>query len=362
MPVSLKGLLKGQLKMLSKHYNIIGVSSTGEQLEQLKVQEGIEVRSVDMERKISIFKDIVSLVNMIALLRKERPDMVHSMTPKAGLITMMAAKIVGVPVRAHTFTGLIFPTATGFKQKLLIAMDRLLCLCGTNIYPEGEGVKRDLQKYGITKKPLKVLANGNVNGIDTEYFNPALFSKKNDDVFRFVFIGRMVGDKGINELTHAFMKLNTAYPNTELVLVGNFEDDLDPLESETKDIIQNNEGINFVGYQSDVRPFLAMSDAFVFPSYREGFPNVVLQAGAMDLPQIVTNISGCNEIITEGENGLIIPSKDDGALYDAMVKLIENPKDAFNMKERAREMVISRYEQKVVWNAILEEYRLLLGE
>ncbi|MFR9669531.1 MAG: glycosyltransferase family 4 protein [Rikenellaceae bacterium] len=362
VPVSLRSLLKGQLRMLSKHYKVIGVSSRGEALEQLIEQEGVEIRELDMERKISIFKDLTSLFKMITLLRKERPDMVHSITPKAGLITMLAAKIVGVPIRVHTFTGLIFPTATGFKQRLLIAMDRLLCRCATNIYPEGLGVKKALQAYNITNKPLKVLANGNVNGIDIEYFNPSGFKKQSDDIFRFCFIGRMVGDKGINELAEAFTKLNANYPKTELVLVGGFEQDLDPLRPETKEVIDSHTAINFVGFQADVRPFLAMSDAFVFPSYREGFPNVVMQAGAMGLPQIVTDINGCNEIIVEDENGVIIPPQDEKALYNAMERFITSPDEVAEMAKNAREMITSRYEQSIVWDAILSEYKLLLGE
>lgn len=362
VPVSLKGLLRGQLKMLSQCYKIIGVSSRGEGLDQLVEQEGIEVRVVDMERKISLFKDLVSLFRMIALLRKEKPDMVHSITPKAGLITMLAAKIAGVPIRVHTFTGLIFPTASGFKQKLLIAMDRLLCRCATNIYPEGLGVKKALEDYKITNKPLKVIANGNVNGINVEYFNPAQFKKNSDNVFRFCFVGRMVGDKGINELASAFERLNKRYSNTQLVLVGNLEQELDPLKSETMNIIGSSSSINFVGYQSDVRPFLAMSDAFVFPSYREGFPNVVMQTGAMGLPQIVTNINGCNEIIVEGENGVIIPPQDERALYDAMERFITSSDEVSSMANKAREMITSRYEQSIVWEAILDEYKLLLGE
>ncbi len=362
VPVSLRGLLKGQLQMLSEHYEVIGVSSRGEGLEQLVEQEGIEVRAVDMERKISIFKDVISLFNMTKLLIQEKPDMVHSMTPKAGLITMLAAKIAGVPVRVHTFTGLIFPTATGFKQKLLIAMDRLLCSCATNIYPEGEGVKRDLEGYRITNKPLSIIANGNVNGIDTTHFNPTLFEKSEDDIFRFVFIGRMVGDKGINELARAFVQLNGNHPKTELVLVGNFEHELDPLKPETLDIINNTGSIHFVGHQSDVRPFLTASDAFVFPSYREGFPNVVMQAGAMGLPQIVTDINGCNEIVEEGKNGVIIPPQDQTALHDAMERFVTSPEKVAEMAKNAREMITSRYEQSIVWEAILSEYKLLLSK
>src|SRR5690606_35774476 len=244
-----------------------------------------------------------------------KPTIVHSITPKAGLLTMLAGKMAGVPIRMHTFTGLIFPTRTGVMQKLLIKMDQLLCWAATNIYPEGNGVKKDLINYKITSKPLKILANGNVNGIDLEYF-----SKKNISIdqqnqlkqdlqiaendFVFVFVGRLVGDKGINELVQAFQNLETRNQESaslvsnlealvpspqslvsskvpKLLLVGPLESDLDPLKEETLKEITNNPNIISVGFQKDVRPYFAIANALVFPSYREGFPNVVMQAGAM---------------------------------------------------------------------------------
>jgi glycosyltransferase involved in cell wall biosynthesis len=293
---------------------------------------------------------------------------------------MMAAFLAGVPVRIHTFTGLIFPTRTGIIKQLLILMDKILCACATHIYPEGHGVRSDLLTYGITTKPLKVLANGNVNGIDLEYFEPSLFSKEQTQITReslgiaaddfvFVFMGRLVGDKGINELVAAFelfFKLNrkeaiSKKQETKLLLVGTFESDLDPLKLETLRIIEANKNIISVGFQKDVRPYFAISDCLVFPSYREGFPNVVLQAGAMGLPSIVTNINGCNEIIKEGENGIIIPVKNTLAVFEAMLKIIKNTDLRTHLKENARPMIASRYKQQLVWEAILEEYRRLEG-
>jgi glycosyltransferase involved in cell wall biosynthesis len=369
VPMSLNILLKGQLAFLNKHFSITAVSGSGKNLEEVKIREGVNVYPISMVREISLIKDLFSLIKLYSYFKKEKPLIVHSITPKAGLLSMLAAKFAKVPIRMHTFTGLIFPTRTGLMQNLLIRMDQILCWAATNVYPEGNGVKQDLIDYKITSKPLKILANGNVNGIDLDYFNPTSFSDHeinlsrnkhniNNDDFVFVFVGRLVGDKGINELIEAFEGIDNK--NAKLLLVGSFENELDPLEKETLSTIKTNPNIISVGYQTDVRAYFAISDALAFPSYREGFPNVVMQAGAMGLPSIVTDINGCNEIIEEGTNGIIIPPKDVVALKNAMLEMIENKELYNHLKSNAREMITSRYEQRIVWEALLEEYKRLI--
>lgn len=369
--LSLNVLLKGQLRFLSRKNEIVGISSEGSDLLEVTKREGIKTIAVNMERGISPFKDLISLAKLYYQFKKEKPEIVHSITPKAGLLSMLAAKLAGVPIRMHTFTGLIFPTRTGATQKLLIKMDQLLCWAATNIYPEGNGVKRDLEKYRITSKPLKIIANGNVNGIDLNHFNPNEISenqkkhlkqelKINDEDFVYIFVGRLVGDKGINELIEAFSNLKSQ--NLKLLLVGPFEHELDPLLPKTVAEIEQNKNIITVGFQKDVRPYFAISDALVFPSYREGFPNVVMQAGAMELPSIVSNINGCNEIIVEGENGTIIPVKNSEALKLAMEKMMNDEMYFNHLKVNAKNMIKSRYKQQVVWNALLDEYNTLINQ
>ena len=366
IPASLENLLKGQLKMLSKYYNVLAVSSPGDDMETIEEREGVRTIAIPMERRISLIKDFISLIRLIVLFAKERPDMVHSITPKAGLLSMLAAWITRVPVRMHTFTGLVFPTATGKMQKLLIAMDRLTCFCATHINPEGEGVKRDLVNYNITSKPLHIIANGNVNGIDLEYFDktPEVVEKacsyKKEGTFTFCFVGRMVRDKGINELVHSSLRLSQKDERVRLLLVGPFEKELDPVLPEVEEHILHHPGICYMGYQNDVRPFLVASDALVFPSYREGFPNVVIQAGAMGLPAIVTDINGCNEIVLPDLNGVIIPSKDEQALYESMKYFASHPVEVERMAANARPLIASRYEQRIVWNALLDEYKSII--
>ena len=365
VPTSLNVFLKGFLKELSEKYEVVAVSSPGEELEQISKREGVRTVAVAMERHISILKDVVSLYRLIVLFARERPYMVHSITPKAGLLAMLAAWFTRVPVRIHTFTGLVFPTSTGVKRQILILMDRVICGCATYINPEGRGVANDLKQYGITRKPLHIIANGNVRGVDMRWYSRTEEVVKQselireNDCFTFCFVGRLVGDKGINELIQAFTRLSDIYPKIRLLLVGGREDSLDPLQEDTLAKIRTNERIVSVGSQRDVRPYLAASDAFVFPSYREGFPNVVLEAGAMGLACIVTDINGSNEIIIPGENGEIIPPRDENALYNKMKEWVEQPEKVASMAAKSRELVAGRYEQKLVWEALLEEYKRL---
>lgn len=371
--ISLNFLLKGQLSFLNKEFEIIAVSGEDEHLRNVLQREEVRTVSIPMRRRITPFHDFISLWQLFWLLKKEKPLIVHSITPKAGLLTMLAGKLAGVPIRIHTFTGLIFPSHTGFMQKLLVKMDQLLCWAATNIYPEGHGVKNDLIQFNITSKQLKVLANGNVNGIDLEYFSLNAIDKEEVSALRnqlniqsndfiFIFIGRLVGDKGINELIEAFKQISDEHPQKKirLLLVGPLEEDLDPLKNESVKEIQCNPKIISVGFQKDVRPYIAISDALVFPSYREGFPNVVMQAGAMGLPSIVSDINGSNEIIVEGINGTIIPVIDKDAIYKAMLDFFNNNVYLSTLKKNSRRMIEERYEQSLVWNALFNEYKTLL--
>lgn len=366
---SLDVLLKGQLKFLNRYYETIAVSGQDNFLDIVREREQVRTISVEMERGISPVKDLKSLVHLYKVLKEEKPQIVHSLTPKAGLLTMLAGKLARVPIRIHTFTGLVFPTKTGFIKKLLIQMDKVLCWAATDIIPEGNGVKQDLIKYKITKKPLNVLANGNVNGIDITYFDPSQYSLRNKEVLRhelnikksdfvFVLVARLVSDKGINELVDAFKSIE--HKECKLLLVGPVETEQDPLLPKTLEEINTNTNIISVGFQSDVRPYLAISNALTFPSYREGFPNVVLQAGAMGLPAIVTNINGCNEIIKENINGVIIPVKDVVALKNAMLRFLEDKNLVNKLRLNARQTVVDQYENSTVWNALRNKYELLL--
>jgi len=376
VPLSLKVLLKGQLRfMASNGFDVKGVSSEGEELREVHENEGIAVEAITMSRKITPFQDLKSLWQMWNFLRKEKPQIVHTHTPKAGIIGMLAARLAGVPHRLHTVAGLPLMEATGTKRKILNFVEKLTYSSATRVYPNSKGLYDFILQNNFTQSnKLKIIANGSSNGIDTTFFSPdqvtelervTLREKLNiqPDDFVFVFVGRIVSDKGINELIKAFSELQTVEnkpAGIKLLLVGGLENDLDPLNPETLAEINQNKDIISVGFQQDVRSFFAIADALVFPSYREGFPNVVMQAGAMGLPSIVSDINGCNEIIIEGENGLIIPSKNVEKLKEKMLTLAKDKNLYTKLKGNSRRMIENRYEQSVVWNALLEEYEGLL--
>ena len=358
--MSLNIFCRGLLRELTDEgYEVVALSSPDNDLKELGEREGVRTIGVNMERHVSPFKDFSSLVALTRVLKREKPDMVHSMTPKAGLLCMMAAKMAGVPIRLHTFTGLVWPTATGFSRKILMMTDRITCACATHIVPEGEGVKNDLQRC-ITKKPMKVLGYGNVRGVDLDYWKRKT-ERNEHQPLTFVFVGRIVRDKGLNELVAAFVKLNQLYPNTHLLLVGPYEDKLDPVLPDTKHLIDTCKSVEAVGIQKDVRPYYEQGDVLVFPSYREGFPNVVIEAGAMELPSIVTDINGSREIIEKGKNGLIVPPRNEYALFEAMKWMVEHPQEKKIMAANARPMVACRYEQGFVRQCLKDYYRGILS-
>lgn len=366
VPQSLDVFCKGMLKELSEKYEVVALSSPGESLDRVREREGVRTIAVPMERHISLMKDLKALLAMIKTIRKEHPYIIHSMTPKAGLLCMVAGKLTGVPVRIHTFTGLVWPTSTGLKRKILMLTDKLTCACATNIIPEGQGVKNDLIAGKITKKPLKVLGYGNVMGVDMEHFSrrPEVLklaeelNLRDETKFTFLFVGRIVKDKGINELVGAFKKLYSEYPDIRLILVGPYEDNLDPISQESRDAISVYDDIVAVGKKmgEELLAYYAAADCFVMPSYREGFPNTVLEAGAMGLASIVTDINGSREIIVDGENGMIVPPQDEARLYQAMKVMLTSSADRKRLAGKARKMIADRFEQSFVRKCLYEYY------
>jgi len=365
---SMRSLLRGQLAFMSKYYDILGVSSGYEILQEVAKKEGIRVKEVKMTRTISLLKDIRALWNLYCIIKNENPVSVHTHTPKAGILGMLAACLCKIPVRLHTVAGLPLTESKGIKKIILEIVEKVTYACATRVYPNSFGL-RDLiirNKY-IDPSKLKVIGFGSSNGIDTNHFSVEMVNnfeinniRKDFNInhknFIFIFIGRLVSHKGINELVIAFEALFRKYTNVKLILVGAEEPTLDPIHIKTSILMKKHPAIIITGYQYDVRPFLALSNVLVFPSYREGLPNVPLQACAMNVPCIVTDINGCNEIIINEHNGLIIPAKNPEALQLAMERFLSDQELYSKCVSNSRASIIGKYNQLEIWNKIKEEY------
>ena len=372
VPVSMMVLLKGQLKFMKQNgFDVTMISNEGPEVEQLKAQENCPHIAITLTRKITPFTDLISLIKLTLLLRKIKPDIVHTHTPKAGLIGMWAAKLAGVTIRLHTIAGLPWVESKGMIRRLLIAVEKLTAFAATNVFPNSF-VQRDfLLQNKIAKNKMKVIGNGSSNGIDTDYFSTNLDIENQAKAIRireriheeacvWIFVGRIVRDKGITELVDAFLEIQQQFPEDRLLLLGEQEPHLDPLDEKYVQLLTTHHAIISCGFQKDIRPYLAASQVLVFPSYREGFPNVPMQAGAMGCALILSDINGCNEIVNHGKDGWLVSVKNVSALTAAMMEARNNPIKTRQFAETIKEKIVTGYAQSYLWNCMLQEYQQLL--
>lgn len=370
VPLSLQKLISGQLPyMRSKGFEPLMISADGPEAKAVVSEQECEHALVPMTRKITPIQDLKALWQFYKLCKKHKPEIVHSHTPKAGIIGMLGGMLAGVPVRLHTVAGLPLMETTGVTRQILDVVEKLTYACATKVYPNSTVLKDFILQSGFcSPEKVTVIGNGSSNGINTQFFSAEALEQSQvqqlrqelgiqPDDFVFLFIGRLVKDKGVRELVSAFKALQTRHRHVKLLLVGPLEQDLDPLPSETLQEIELNASILSIGYQNEVRPYLALSHALAFPSYREGFPNVPMQAGCFELPSIVTDINGCNEIIVQGENGLIIPPKNEQKLLEAMDRLLTDNVLYLHLKANARRMIVERYDQQHFWELLYQEYQ-----
>jgi len=373
VPESLHLLLGGQLAFMQQQgFDVLAVSSQGPLVEIIR-QEGIPHQTVCLTRKITPLTDLLALWQLIRIIKAFNPVIVHSHTPKAGLLGMLAAWICRVPVRIHTVAGLPLTEASGIKKWLLYLSEKITYACAHGVYPNSLKLMSDIGRlFRPPAHKLRMIGSGSSNGIDTTFFarNETLEAEAitirekfgiPQGKIVFSFVGRIVRDKGIHELIAAFKRVCQQLADAYLIVAGPLETDLDPLEEEDLRFLKTDPRVIMCGFQTDIRPWLLASDIFVFPSYREGFPNVVMQAVCMEIPCIVSDINGCNEIIRHEETGLVVPVKNESRLAEAMLFLSHRPDLRQQFGARARTFVASNFEQQYVWQAIASEYRRLVN-
>lgn len=371
VPMAFKVLLAGQPKYMSEHgFNVIMISADGKEAQDLEKDEGCKHVIVPMTRRITPFRDILSFFRLRKVLKKYNPDIVHTHTPKAGLLGMLAARTLGIKIRIHTVGGLPLIIETGFKRRLLMFTEKLTYWGATEVWPNSKSMMNFIIDKKMTKPDkLAVIDNGSTNGIDLKKFSrqnlqPGIQKIKEESLpklngLKILCVGRMVKDKGVEELVNVFEQLQREYP-LHLILVGPFEPHLDPLSSETLDIIINNPAITHISWSDSIEYYMAQADFFVHPSHREGFPNVILQAGAMHLPVICSNIPGNADIIRNEKMGLMFEVKNEQDLYEKLKFAIENKEQTAKIADTLFEEVTQLYCRKRIHEVILDTYHRLL--
>lgn len=368
-------LFKGQLKFMSNYFDLTFVSSNELKPNELTVRgmtENIRVHELPMKREISLFNDFKSLIAFLTYFHAMKPDAVHGNTPKGALLAMLAAKLTRVKTRIYMCHGLRYQGCNGIMRRILESMEKLTCACATHVLCVSEGVKNTLADDGICPaKKSRVIGYGSCNGINKDFFDASVYDKKDKeqlrhqygigkDDFLFIFMGRIVKDKGVNEMVEAFTRYRKENSHVRLIILGAFENNQNPVEAHTMDIIKGNkEGVVYCGKQSDVRPFLAASQCLLLPSYREGFGMVLMEAGAMGVPVICSDIIGCNNVATQ-DNGLLVEPRNADELYQKMKKMVEDISLYRHFAASTRPSVIKRFDQQMLWNKFLAYYKSVI--
>jgi glycosyltransferase involved in cell wall biosynthesis len=365
-------LMRGQLAFLREAgFEVMIITSPGEELEDVQQSEGVETVGIRMAREISPWQDLVSLWHFYRILSRRRPAITNVGTPKAGLLGGIAAWLSGVPCRFYTLRGLRCETTSGVKFRVLRLTERVACGCAHRVICVSQSLRRRAIELGIVDPQRAiVLASGSSNGVDAERFTPnheRLTEAANirqelnipPEAPIVGFVSRLTRDKGIVELVQAFLQLSEDYPSLRLLLVGEFEDG-DPVPAEVRREIENNERILRTGFIRDAAPYYHLMDVLALPSYREGFPNSVLEAHAAGKPVVATRATGAIDSVNDGVDGFLVPVGDADALGAALMRLLKNKALAEQMGRAGREKVVREFRPESVWSALEANYLDLL--
>lgn len=374
-PLSLKYLLSNQMRYMKENgFDVLMVSSEGKEWPDLLKNEQCPNRVVHMTRKITPFRDLVSLWRLYRLFRKERPDIVHSHTPKAGLLAMLAARLAGVKIRIHTIAGLRFMTATGMKRRILVFMEKLTAKAAHHVWPNSYSLLNYIRKNKLVKeKKLQVIGYGSSNGVDLgRYAVGSLRPEKLEEIKKQVSydpqytyllnMGRIVRDKGIDEVLRSFDVVYRDNDKLRLIVLGAFEDDLDPISAEARNILQTHPAVIHIDWSDHVEYFMHIARLLIHASYREGFPNTLLQAGAMGCPIICTEIEGSVDIVTHKETGLIFQPGNATELLEKLRYALAQPGEMTAYSRALQRKVEEKFSQQYLHECIRQKYLELLQQ
>jgi glycosyltransferase involved in cell wall biosynthesis len=370
---SLWSLMRGQLEfMQGQGFNVLAVSSPSPLLERITRERSIATRAVDMTRTITPMKDLGSARALACLFAHEQPAIVHSHTPKAGLLAMAAAARSRVRIRIHTFAG-TSAGGLGLRNTLWRLGDYLTALCATHVLAISPSLAVDLGRRLPRGRPLTVLGAGSSNGVDTGYFSrtetsceaaAALRRELGIPADRFVlaYVGRLVSDKGIGVLLDSLRTMRAVSDSDSpyLLIVGSDQGEWNLLPDRVTSLLSSDQRIRLLGFQDDVRPAILASDVLVLPSFREGFGNVLIEAQSLGVPVVGSRITGIVDAVDDGQTGLLVDVGDARALRLALQSLMDDPGRRMGMGKRGAQWVRERFSQTRIWSALHDFYRQTL--
>ncbi|HXH71761.1 MAG TPA: glycosyltransferase family 4 protein [Mariprofundaceae bacterium] len=365
--MTLKAFLKGHIAALQRQYDVSIVVNTNHP-DSLR-EAGIEGRIYPLQiaRAIALKQDLKGLLQLIGLFRKERFDIIQSVTPKAGLLAMLAGFLARIPVRVHIFTGQVWVTQKGFFRWLLRSADRLIAVCATHLLADSASQRDFLIDQGIVNpKKIRVLASGSICGVDVERFRPdpekrALVRKElgiPEGDLVFLFVGRLTPDKGMFDLARAFCQLGQRCREARLLVVGPDECDL---QAEMKRLCTSCvDRLHFVDYTEHPEQFMAAADLFCLPSYREGFGSSIIEAAASGIPAVASRIYGVTDAVVEEVTGLLHEPGDVDGLADCMLRFADSPEMRSRCGKAAYARACDEFSSVLVTDALVQYYRVLL--
>jgi glycosyltransferase involved in cell wall biosynthesis len=365
---------RGQVRYLKeKGVQVHVVSSPGALLTETGTKENIPVHSIAMAREINLQKDLRALAQLFFLFKFLKPDIVHAHFPKGGLLGVIAARMARVPIVIYGMRGLRFDTANGIARKILYYAEALSCRLADQVICNSFAIWNRAIAFRLCgKDKIRVLGAGSSNGVDAEdRFNPLKLPSNLRGEMRqryeipadslvLGFVGRIVRDKGIVELTEAWSILSKKFPSLYLMLIGPIESH-DPVRAGVLDRLGSDPRVIFVGPVKDVAPYYGAIDLLALPTYREGFPNTPLEAAAMQLPVVATRVDGCTEAVADGATGLLVPPGQGILLAEAIESLLMDPEKRKEMGKRGRERVLRKFRPEIIWQALYENYVELLS-
>ena len=360
-------ILGGRLRTLREAgFRVTLVSGPGELLTRTAAEEGVESIAVPMRREMAPVSDLWSLMRLCWLLYRLKPEITEFSTPKAGLLGSVAAMLCGVPSRVYLLRGLKLETSTGVKRRILLAAERLASACSHAVLCNSESLRNQALALRVAPaSKLRLLGSGSSNGVDVEHFSPGPGILRTrlglpSDAPVVGFVGRLTRDKGLPELVEAFDAIMAAKPLAHLLLVGWFDAAEDALDRDLRVRIKNHPRIHMTGYVADTAPYYRVMDVMVLPTWREGFPNVVLEAAASGIPVVTTLCTGSRDTVVPEVTGLLIPPGYPAAISEAVLQLLRNHARRCRMGMAARAWVLENYVKDYVLGLTVRCYKSLL--